>query len=132
LNVIDASALAKFVLKEEGWRGVIPFLKRAESVDHALKEVANAIWKARRRGFIGDEDASKKFEALLTLAAGNIELVEEFDLLPAAFDLAVAGGITVYDALYVSLARRDGLPLVTSDEAQGKVARGVGVKVILV
>ncbi len=132
MNVIDASALAKFVLKEEGWRGVIPFLKRAESVDHALKEVANAIWKARRRGFIGDEDASKKFEALLALAAGNLELVDESDLLPAAFDLAMARGITVYDALYVSLAKRDGLPLVTSDEVQGKVARGLGVRVILV
>ena len=132
MNVLDASALAKFVLREEGWREVIRFLGEAESVDHILKEVANAVWKARRRGIIGDEDALRKFEALLALVGKNLKLVNESDILPAAFDLALARGVTVYDALYVALAKREDLPLVTSDEVQAEAAREEGVKVILV
>lgn len=132
MNVLDASALAKFVLREEGWRRVIRFLGEAESVDHILKEVANTIWKARRRGLIGDEDALRKFEALLALVGRNLRLVDESDVLPAAFDLALAGGITVYDALYVALAKREDLPLVTSDELQAEAAREEGVRVIFV
>ncbi len=132
MNVLDASALAKFVLREEGWREVIRFLGEAESVDHILKEVANAVWKARGRGIIGGEDALRKFEALLALVGKNLKLVNESDILPAAFDLALARGVTVYDALYVALAKREDLPLVTSDEVQAEAAREEGVKVILV
>ncbi len=40
--------------------------------------------------------------------------------------------MTVYDSLYVVLAKREGLPLVTSDELQGKVAANEGIEVILV
>jgi len=44
--VIDASALTKFVLKEEGWEEVTPYLKTgATSIDLVVKEVANAVWK---------------------------------------------------------------------------------------
>jgi predicted nucleic acid-binding protein len=44
--VIDASTLAKFVLKEENWERVYELLsKETISVDHVVKEVANAIWK---------------------------------------------------------------------------------------
>ena len=132
MNVLDASALAKFVLREEGWREVIRFLGDAGSVDHILKEVANAVWKARGRGIIGGEDALRKFEALLALVGKNLKLVNESDILPAAFDLALARGVTVYDALYVALAKREDLPLVTSDEVQAEAAREEGVKVILV
>jgi len=132
LNVLDASALAKFVLREEGWREVIRFLGEAESVDHILKEVANAVWKARGRGIIGGEDALRKFEALLALVGKNLKLVNESDILPAAFDLALARGVTVYDALYVALAKREDLPLVTSDEVQAEAAREERVKVIVV
>jgi predicted nucleic acid-binding protein len=42
--VVDASALAKYVLKEEGWREIRKVLEGgAVSVDHVVKEVSNAI-----------------------------------------------------------------------------------------
>lgn len=46
--VIDASALSKYVLKEEGWEEVRRFVRERRplySVDHVLKECFNAIWK---------------------------------------------------------------------------------------
>ena len=49
--VVDASALAKYALREEGWEVVAGYLKGARplySVDHLLKEVANALWKHAR------------------------------------------------------------------------------------
>jgi len=131
LNVIDASALSKFILKEAGWEAVAGYLVNSLSVDHVLKEVSNAIWKAFRRGFIDVEDSTRKFSALITLLRANLELVNEVEILPSAFDLALKHGITVYDALYVELAREKGLPLVTCDETQAKVARDEGVEIVL-
>ncbi|WP_048061867.1 nucleic acid-binding protein, partial [Hyperthermus butylicus] len=44
MNVIDASSLANYVLKEDNWIEVRRSLeKETVSVDHVLKEVANAI-----------------------------------------------------------------------------------------
>jgi predicted nucleic acid-binding protein len=42
--VIDASILAKFVLREENWEKVYEILsKETISVDHVVKEVANTM-----------------------------------------------------------------------------------------
>lgn len=54
--VIDASTLAKFILKEEGWERVADFLKAGTiSVDHVMKETA--IWKRLIQREISFEDA---------------------------------------------------------------------------
>jgi predicted nucleic acid-binding protein len=44
------------------------------------------------------------------------------DLASLALDLALAHGLSVYDATYAALAERLGAPLVTAD---GKLARGL-------
>ena len=44
--VVDASALAKYILREEGWKGVGSFIKEKKplySLNHLIKEVGNAI-----------------------------------------------------------------------------------------
>ncbi len=43
--VVDASALAKYILREEGWEKVYTLLASdyVVTVDHALKEVLNAV-----------------------------------------------------------------------------------------
>ena len=44
--MVDASAPAKYLLREPGWRSVERYLAEGVySVDHVVKEVANAIWK---------------------------------------------------------------------------------------
>jgi len=43
--VIDSSSPAKYSLREEGWEVVSQYIRRGVySLDHALKEVSNAIW----------------------------------------------------------------------------------------
>lgn len=44
--VIDASSLAKYLLKERNWLSIEKYIEQGfYSLDHILKEVANAIWK---------------------------------------------------------------------------------------
>jgi predicted nucleic acid-binding protein len=57
-RVIDSSTLAKFLLKESGWERVKGILAgRPYTLDLAVKEVANAIW--RRVTLIGDVSLEK-------------------------------------------------------------------------
>ncbi|MEM4972011.1 MAG: hypothetical protein QXE01_12260 [Sulfolobales archaeon] len=44
--VVDASALIAFILREEGWEKLANFMIQTITVDHAVKEFYNAIWKA--------------------------------------------------------------------------------------
>ena len=44
--VVDASLLAAFVLGEPGWERLASYVRGSCSVDHVVKEVANAIWKS--------------------------------------------------------------------------------------
>ena len=46
--------------------------------------------------------------------------------------MAVKEKLTVYDTLFISLAKKNKLPLLTSDTKQAKAAKEEGVEVILV
>jgi len=46
--VVDASALAKYLLREEGWEEASRYVRTMRplySLDHVLKEVTNVVWK---------------------------------------------------------------------------------------
>jgi predicted nucleic acid-binding protein len=49
-----------------------------------------------------------------------------------AFEVAVKGNVTVYDALFIAMAKGKGLELVTCDEKQAEIAEKLGLKVVLV
>ncbi|AEM38423.1 PilT protein domain protein [Pyrolobus fumarii 1A] len=128
--MVDASILARFILREEGWEKARDLLasSTAVTVDHALKEVLNAIWKAVRRGLIGHREAREKARALTILVEKGVVTVEPEDsVLTDAFRLALETGITVYDALYVALALAKKATLATCDARQAEAARQVGV-----
>ncbi len=119
--VIDASALAKYILKEPNWREIEKYLINAMSVDHVVKEVSNAIWKAYIRGFITIKDVEKKLHALMKLIGINIVLVNELELLEKAVEIAIEERIPVYDSLYIALAEKERKPLITSDKKQATI-----------
>ncbi len=128
--VVDASALAAFILKEPGWRALSRYLKLGISVDHVVKEVLNAVWKTHTLRLIDTQDAAQLFRILMSMIGVNILLEPEIRYLDRAFRIALDNRITIYDALYIALAIEKKLPLLTLDEKQGNVARTLGVKTV--
>ena len=129
--MVDASALAAFILKEEGWEELARYLRRCVSVDHVVKEVANAIWRAfylRKRMSL--DEARHALRLLLKLVERNVEIYPEVRYLEKAFAISAEYGITVYDALYIALAQDRNLPLLTLDEKQRCVAKTLGIAVL--
>lgn len=128
--VIDASALAKYVFKEEGWREVRKALEEeAVSVDHVVKEVANAIWKKCVVLKLEPIDVAHKRHQLLhkIVREGVVALESESKYLEEAFKIAVENEVTVYDSLYIAQALGLGAQLLTSDAKQAHVAQRLSI-----
>ena len=130
--VVDASALAKYILREDNWRSIRSFLeKETISLDHVVKEVANAIWK--KSAMLKQEPpniAKMRLQLLRKLVDEDVVKIEdELMYLDKAFEIAIENGLTVYDALYIAQAIAHHAELLTSDKRQAEVAKKLGVKV---
>ena len=53
--MIDATVITAFILRELGWSRYMDIVNNCYTVEHAVKEVSNAIWKYPVRGFISEE-----------------------------------------------------------------------------
>ena len=128
--VIDASALVKYLLRERGWRGVEGYLERGVySVDHVVKEAANAVWKhSVLRGMIEADLAMELYKVLKMLIGDVITLEPQERYMDDAVKIAFQARVTVYDALYIAQALSKG-ELLTADSRQAAVARRLGVTV---
>ncbi|MHA1506728.1 MAG: type II toxin-antitoxin system VapC family toxin [Candidatus Asgardarchaeia archaeon] len=127
--VIDASSLAKYILREENWKEVRNYLTGgAYSIELALAEVSNAIWKHHilyRK--ISRDEAWIMFDALKKIKE-NVVIFEPFeDYLKNAMEIAIDENIPVYDALYLAQTKKYG-SLLTSDEKQWEIAKKLGIK----
>lgn len=127
--MVDASALSAFLLREGGWIELAGYLANAVAPDHVVKEVANAVWKAARANVLTTQESRKAFSLLLRMAGRNLLLEPELKHLDRVFEISVAYGITVYDALYIALELEKDLPLLTLDREQRRVAEALGVRV---
>ena len=127
--MVDASALSAFLLREGGWIELAGYLANAVAPDHVVKEVANAVWKAARSSVLTTQESRKAFSLPLRMAGRNLLLEPELKHLDRAFEISVAYGITVYDALYIALELEKDLPLLTLDREQRRVAEALGVRV---
>jgi len=130
--VIDASSIAKYVLKEDGWDKVeIELREESLTIDQALKEVSNAIWKnAIILRNISIDDAIKRYQILIKMVKEGILTVEnESKYIDKAFNLALKEQVTVYDALYMVQALENKATLVTSDHNQAQIAKTLGLTV---
>ena len=128
--VIDASALASFILLEPGWEKIAPYVKHCVSVDHVVKEVTNAIWKAYVTGRISRKNAEEKHRALMKLIGVNIKLYSEEQIIFDALKLSMELKLPIYDTLYIALAKKLKLPLLTLDLKQKRKAEEANVKTI--
>ncbi len=131
--VIDASALAKFVLKEEGWRDLAEHLKVGTvSADHAVKEVANAVWKRFKQGAISLRESELMLNALKRIMSNSVIIEDESVHMEEAIRIAFGRDVTIYDAIYIAIAKHRNLALLTADERQAEAARMEGVMVVRV
>jgi predicted nucleic acid-binding protein len=133
--VIDASTLAKFILREKNWERVYEVLsKETISVDHVVKEVANAIWKHYSIYKACSLDvAVKRFQLLRKIIDEElVSLESELKYLDKAFEIAAQNDISVYDALYIAQAIARSIPLATSDKRQADIAEKIKVQVVYI
>lgn len=127
--VVDTNVVAYFVLGTVGFveeaRRFITALDEAWAPAQWEAELANALWMATRHNVLTLDDAAQR----LALADGlGIHTVPNRTLWQAALVRAHDSGVAVYDTLFVELAVREQLPLVTFDGAVLKAFPGVAVR----
>jgi predicted nucleic acid-binding protein len=132
--VLDASiVLAELLPDETNPRAdtAIQILSRGGGLApaHWPLEVANGLLMAERRKRI---DASFRLKCLADVGGLPVALDSETQsfALSSISDLAARYGITVYDAAYLELAARSGLPLATLDDELHDAAKIARVPVL--
>ncbi|MEM2203954.1 MAG: type II toxin-antitoxin system VapC family toxin [Sulfolobales archaeon] len=131
--VIDGSALVKYLLYEDGWEEISKYIREMRplvTIDHALKEIANGIWKHRKLySVISNDKIIMLYRGFLELVRTGVIIVEPEDgYIVEALEIALNHDISVYDSLYISLALKYG-ELLTCDAKQADVASRLGAKV---
>ena len=124
--VLDSSVALAWILPDEHSDAVDQIADRLEN-DFAVVpavwplEVLNALLTATRRARIGADDMQRLVSDLAALPI-EVEQVDMAQMLEAVSALAQRHGMTSYDAAYVELAKRRGLPLATLDQKLKKVS----------
>ena len=132
--VIDASVAISWYFEDERMPYAKSILMKlaegAEAVVPSLwaLETANALLQAERRGRITAAQAAAFFKQLedfnLTVDSAPLNRVFEWIFLEARRQ-----NLTAYDAAYLELALRRGLPLATLDTGLKKAAKDLGVPI---
>lgn len=129
--VVDTSALVRLYVPdgpmpegleqavEDAWRGDLVLA----APELLLAEVGQVLLKKERAGFVtrGDVD-----EILRCVAELPLELVGHAALLNDACALARSSLLSVYDGLFLALARRQRAPLLTCDEKLARARDALG------
>lgn len=134
--VLDASVALAWAFEDQTTRyseGVLERLAAGEALVPAVwpLEVANALVSAERRGKLARAKTTGFLVALQGLA-----IVIDADGPSRAFTdvlpLAREHGLSIYDASYLDLAIRTGVPLATLDKDLRKAAAALGVNILQV
>ena len=107
---------------QAGERAIVPALWQLE--------VTSVLAAVQRRGVLSAaevEEGLRYFEGFL---AAQAEIISAFPGMREILRLARELGLTSYDALYVDLARREGLPLATLDKGLRAAATKAGVALL--
>ncbi len=132
--VIDASVALAWCFDDEATEATRALLDRFED-EHAEVpslwhlELANALAVSERNRRVTPARSSE----FIALVAGLPIVVDEQTPLLALgtlLDLARSERLSAYDASYLELAMRRGLPLATKDAALAQAARRVGVPLL--
>jgi predicted nucleic acid-binding protein len=89
-------------------------------------EVGNALLVAERRERVSRAEALRFLEVLRQLPI-DVDVTEAMVALDRALQIARETGVSAYDASYLELAARFGVPLATLDRCMAAAAAQVGV-----
>jgi predicted nucleic acid-binding protein len=131
--VIDSSAALSWCFEDESSPESDALFERVRDQGGVVPgfwhlEVANVLLQAERRGRITTGDVAMRLELIaeLPITTDNETTARAWREILA---LARAEGLTTYDATYLELAVRRGLPLQTKDAALITAAKRTGVAV---
>ncbi len=133
--VIDASAALAWCFADEATAATNALLNRLQADEEAVVpahwpvEVAIALLVAIRRQRISPDDARRFLAALETLSIRR-DPTSVALLRTKVLPLGEQFQLTLYDAAYLELAIRLGLPLATCDLQLGAASRAAGVSLI--
>jgi predicted nucleic acid-binding protein len=125
--VLDCSAAIEIILnREEGHmlRTVLESAERVTTSELYRVETANTFWKYCRAGYLDAKDcgfllrmAENLIDDYTSISENNIEAMNE----------AIRLEHSVYDMLYLTLARRTGAMLLTMDKKLLALAKNEGI-----
>lgn len=132
--VLDSSVTLAWLYPDETSDAVDGVLERVAAAGAWVPslwrlEVANSLQQALRRGRI---DAAFRDESLADLAQMNIAIDHETDTYAWSTTLRLAERftLTLYDAAYLELAQRRGLPLATLDRDLRTAGGALGIALL--
>ncbi len=132
--VLDASVALAWYFEDEPSEYASRVLNRIKE-DPAIApsiwplEMANALAVARRTGRIADAQIRRTVSGIERLGIAVLEITVTVALGPL-LERAVATGLTAYDAAYLELALREGVPLATLDRRFAAAAKRLGVDLL--
>lgn len=132
--VIDASATLPWRFADEATAWTEALLDRVEVGEEVLVpahwplEVVNALLVARRKGRVTDAQVNEFLEDVAALPIRTVPA--SATQWPAILSLAHQHQLTAYDAAYLDLAQRAGLPLATLDGDLRKAAAAAGTPLV--
>lgn len=131
--VLDCSVTMSWCFKDEqdDYAGhCLRLLEKTEAAVPALwaLEVMNVLLVAERRGRLLPSE-SEEFVGLLGLLPIIVEPASGIS--SRVMDLGRTYGLSAYDAAYIELSLRKGLPMATKDDAVRKVMASLGIEIVL-
>jgi len=90
-------------------------------------EITNVLAAVQRRGVLSAAEVEEGLRYFEGFVAAQAEIISAFPSMREVLRLARELGLTSYDALYVDLARQEGLPLATLDKRLRAAAAKAGV-----
>ena len=125
--VLDASAGIEIALSRIDamkYETIITNASKVISSDLYKAEVANVLWKYHKSGLLNKNEVTQRLHYCT-------ELVDEFIDIDEKNEEALNEGIridhSIYDLLYLTLARRNGAILLTQDKKLKNIAKENGI-----
>jgi predicted nucleic acid-binding protein len=117
--IIDASVLIKFFVPEVLSAKAEQLLARVEegsvklfAPDLIYAEAGNTLWKKRRLKELTQSEVGKITDLIISIP---LKIEASKALFPLAIDIAITYEVTVYDALYLSMAKVYETQMMTAD-----------------